>query len=182
MMMKKILTLLLMLVAMAHANAQYMQSEQDTLRITLTNNKVYDYIWGNFQGLSFSSDFSKMAVVLPDNEITYDLDKVKSIRFYNRYSNPEVVLKAQNTGTYDGLFQLSAYPDQMFYFIACLASDEMFAGGGIQDRRPHEYDLLINGMNHSGLMTTWDLYYKAIYNANSAIVHLQNLPPEVSSA
>ena len=182
MMMKKILTLLLMLVAMAHANAQYMQSEQDTLRITLTNNKVYDYIWGTFQGLSFSSDFSKMAVVLPDNEITYDLDKVKSIRFYNRYSNPEVVLKAQNTGTYDGLFQLSAYPDQMFYFIACLASDEMFAGGGVQDRWIHEYDLLMNGTNHSALFTSWTLYYQAIANANSSIVHLQNLPPEVSSA
>ena len=100
-MMKKILTVLLMLVAMANANAQYMQYEQDTLRITLTNNRVYDYIWGNFSSLSFSPDFTKMAIMYADNEITYDLDKVKSIRFYNRYSNPEVVLKAQGSGTYD---------------------------------------------------------------------------------
>ena len=79
-MMKKLFTLLLMLVAMVCANAQYMPQEQDTLRITMTNNKVHDYIWGSFQKLSFSSDFSKMAVVYPDNEISYDLDKVKSIR------------------------------------------------------------------------------------------------------
>jgi hypothetical protein len=181
-MIKKIFTLLLMLVAVANANAQYLQYEQDTLRITLTNNRVYDYIWGNFQKLNFSSDFSKMAVVLPDNEIYYDLDKVKSIRFYNRYSNPEVVLKAQGSGTYDWLFQLSAYPEQMFYFISCLASDEMFGGSGLVDRVTHEYDLLINGWNHSALFTSWNLYLQAIYNANSSIVHLQNLPPEVSSA
>ena len=75
-MIKKIFTLLLMLVAVANANAQYLQYEQDTLRITLTNNRVYDYIWGNFQKLNFSSDFSKMAVVLPDNEIYYDFVQV----------------------------------------------------------------------------------------------------------
>ena len=182
MMMKKLFTLLLMLVAMVHANAQYMPQEQDTLRITMTNNKVHDYIWGSFQKLSFSPDFSKMAVVYPDNEITYDLDKVQSIRFYNRYSNPEVVLKAQGSGTYDWLFQLSANPEDMFYFIACLASDEMFGGGGVQDRWIHEYDLLMNGSNHSGLFNAWTIYYQAIANANSSIGHLQNLPPEVSSA
>lgn len=181
-MMKKILTVLLMLVCMTGARAQYLQQEQDTLRITLTNNKVYDYIWGDFRGVSFSPDFTTMAIKYYDNDISYDLSKVKSIRFYNRYSNPEVVLKGQNTGTYEGLFQLTANTDLMYYFISCLASDEMLAGGGMQDRRTHEYDLLINGMNRSGLMTTWDLYYQAIYNANSAIVHLQNLPPEVSSA
>ena len=171
-----------MLVAVANANAQYMQYEQDTLRITLTNNRVYDYIWGNFQSLSFSPDFSKMSVVNYDNEISYDLDKVKSIRFYNRYSNPEVVLKAHGSGTYNGLFQLSAYPQHMFYLISCLASDEMFGGGGVQDRNMHEYDLLINGWNSSSLMSSWNLYYQVIANANSSIVYLQNLPPEVSSA
>ena len=181
-MIKKILTVLLMLVVAAGANAQYIQQQQDTLRITLMNNKVYNYLWGNFRGLSFSPDFTKMAIVEADNEVTYDLSKVKSIRFYNRYSNPEVVLKAQGSGTYEGLFQLSAYPEQMYYLISCLASDEMFAGGGLQDRQMHEYDLLANGLNRSGLGSTWDLYYQAIYNANASVVHLQNLPPEVSSA
>ena len=78
-MMKKIFTVLLMLVAVVCANAQYMQYEQDTLRITMTNNQVHDYIWGNFQSLSFSPDFTKMSVVNADNEVSYDLDKVKSI-------------------------------------------------------------------------------------------------------
>ena len=182
MMIKKILTVLLMLVAMMDVKAQYMQQEQDTLRITLMNDKVYDYIWGNFWRINFSSDFTKMSIVEADNEITYDMNNVKSIRFYNRYSNPEVVLKAQESGTYDGLFRLSAYPENMFYFISCLASDEMFGGGGTLDRQIHEYDLLIDGTNSSALRIAWDLYYQAIYNVNASIVHLQNLPPETSGA
>ena len=182
MMMKRILTVLLMFVVVTEANAQYLQQEQDTLRITMKNNKVHDFIWGDFKRVDFSMDYTKVIVKEEDKDISFDLDNVKSIRFYNHFSNPEVVLKAQGSGAYDGLFQLSAYPKQMFFFISCLASDEMFGGGLSQSHEIHEYDLLMNGFNGSNLRGSWDNYYKSIFNVNTSILQLQNLPPEVSIA
>ena len=182
MMMKKILTMLLMFVVVAEANAQFLQQEQDTLRITMRNDKVHDFIWGTFKSVDFSTDYTKVMVKEEDKDVSFDLDNVKSIRFYNRFSNPEVVLKAKGSGTYDGLFQLSEYPERMFYIISCVASDEMFGGGGTFDHQIHEYDLLMNGANRSCLKYAWEYYYQAIFNVNTSIVHLQNLPPEVSIA
>ena len=185
-MIKKLLTALLMLVVITGANAQIMQQQKDTLRVTTMDNKLHDFIlYGDkYESVNFSSDYTTMVFRDDwyDTETVFDLKNVKSVRFYNRFSNPQVLLKAQGSGVYDGLFQLSAWPEQMFYFISCLASDEMFGGGGLQDMQVKEYDLLTHGLNRGSLNTAWDVYYQAIYNANAAIVHLQNLPPEVSSA
>ena len=67
------------------------------------------------------------------------------------------LLKQEKTGAYEGLYYQSAAPTSMFYFISCLASDEMLGGGGINDKSFHELDLL-----DCDVTDAWDNYKEYI--------------------
>ena len=55
----------------------------------------YNFLFGDVRSLDFS-DASKVFVNFYDNTFAgYPLSDVKSFRFYNRWSNPDVLLKAQ---------------------------------------------------------------------------------------
>jgi len=174
-MMKKLLTALFAIVALS-VNAQLPQ-QYDTLRITTNDGLRHDYLFGNVQSLEFSDD-SKVFVNFYDNTFAgYPLSDVKSFRFYNRWSNPDVLLKAQYSGAYEGLFAATVQPFSLLPMVSCLASDEMLGGGGSVDYMFFGTDLLAS--SHYPKAEVWDIYYKAIDDVNNAIVQLKSLPAEV---
>ena len=70
----------------------------------------HNFLFGDVRSLDFS-DASKVFVNFYDNSfIEYQLSDVESFRFYNRWSNPHVLLKAQYTGAYEGLFSTTVQP------------------------------------------------------------------------
>ena len=176
--MKKLLIALFSIVALS-VSAQIPQ-QQDTLRIITSNNQRYDYLFGNVKSLEFS-DNSKVLINFYDNTFAgFPLSDVKSFRFYNRWSNPLVLLKAQSTGAYEGLFSTTVEPFALFYLISCLASDEMLGGGGLADNLFHGTDLLSSAVYPSDYV--WNAYYKSIEDVNNAITQLQFMPSEVSKS
>jgi len=82
------------------------------------------------------------------------------------------LLKEPKTGAYEGLFYQSADPCNMNYFISCLASDEMFGGGGVNDKSLHCIDLL-----DIDLTTAWNNYKEYITNTNNVIQKIRDLQP-----
>lgn len=87
------------------------------------------------------------------------------------------LLKHEKTGAYEGLYYQSAAPTSMFYFISCLASDEMLGGGGINDKSLHELDLL-----DCDVTDAWDNYKEYITNTNTVIQQIKNLQPGLKDA
>ena len=84
------------------------------------------------------------------------------------------LLLQQRTGAYEGLFYQSAYPSSMFYFVSCLASDEMLGGGGFYDPFG-KIDLLTDNPTTAD---AWNGYLTNIRNTNDAIKAIQALKPE----
>ena len=84
------------------------------------------------------------------------------------------LLLQQRTGAYEGLFYQSAYPSSMFYFVSCLASDEMLGGGGFYDPFG-KIDLLTD---NPATADAWNGYLTNIRNTNDAIKAIQALKPE----
>ena len=107
-MMKKLLLALVTLVAWS-VSGQVPQ-QYDTLRITTMNGQQYNYLFGNVKSLEFL-DNSKVFINFYDNSFAgFPWSDVKSIRFHNRYSNPDVLLKAQESGAYEGLYAATYNP------------------------------------------------------------------------
>ena len=106
--MKKLLIALFSIVALS-ASAQIPQ-QQDTLRIITTDDRRHDYLFGNVKSLEFP-DNSKVFINFYDNTFAgFPMSDVKSIRFYNRWSNPDVLLKAQESGAYEELYAATYNP------------------------------------------------------------------------
>ena len=127
--MKKLLISLFTIVALS-VSAQIPQ-QGDTLRIITTNDQRHDYLFGNVKSLEFL-DNSKVFINFYDNTFAgFPWTDVKSLTFHNRYSNPDVLLKAQESGAYEGLYAATYNPFALLYMVSCIASDEMLAGGGM---------------------------------------------------
>ena len=177
--MKKLLIALFSIVALS-ASAQIPQ-QQDTLRIITTDDRRHDYLFGNVKSLEFP-DNSKVFINFYDNTFAgFPMSDVKSIRFYNRWSNPDVLLKAQESGAYEGLYAATYNPFALLYMVSCIASDEMLAGGGLQDHYFHGADLLIPEYYYSR-DDVWQTYYKSIGDVNNAIAQLESMPSEVKKS
>lgn len=173
--MKKLLIALFSIVALS-VSAQVLQ-QQDTLRITTMNGRQYDYLFGNVRSVEFQ-DHSKLFVNFYDNTFAgFPWSDVKSLSFHNRWSSPNVLLKAQSTGAYEGLFKATEEPYGLLYMISCIASDEMLGGGGLQDRLFSGTDLLVSANYPKN--DVWNTYYNAIASVNNAIVQLQYVPSSV---
>lgn len=174
--MKKLFIALFAFVALS-VSAQVPQ-QGDTLRITTSNGQQYNYLFGNVKSLEFL-DNSKVFINFYDNSFAgFPWSDVKSIRFYNRWSNPDVLMKAQDSGAYEGLYAATYNPFALLYMLSCIASDEMLAGGGLQDHYFHGADLLIPEYYYSR-DEIWQTYYKSIGDVNNAIAQLESMPFEV---
>lgn len=83
------------------------------------------------------------------------------------------------TAIYNNLNQVSATPQQSFYYYAELASDDRLGGGGFNDQLMQAEDLLMNST-----VSMYDQFYKdrykGIYSANFAIETLPNCAGAVS--
>jgi len=173
--MKKLLLALLTFVALS-VSAQIPQ-QYDTLRITTVNGRQHDYLFGNVKSLEISNN-SKLWVNFPDDSFEgFPLSDVQSVRFYNRWSNPDVLLKTKESGAYEGLYAATNNPFALLYMVSCIASDEMLAGGSLQDYTFHGTDLLVPGTYPKD--EVWNVYYKAIGDVNNAIAQLDFMPAEV---
>ena len=176
--MKKLFIALFAFIALG-VNAQIPQ-QGDTLRIITSDNVRHDYLFDFVKSLELY-DNSKVTVNFYDNTSDrYSWKDVKSLRFYNRWSDPDALLKAQSTGAYEGLFSSTVQPFGLLYMVSCLASDEMLGGGGLQDHYFHGLDLLDPTAYPRD--EVWKNYYKAIANVNNAIAQLQFMPAEVKSS
>ena len=177
-MMKKLLTALFAIVALS-VNAQIPQ-QGDTLRVTTNDGQQHNYLFGNIKNLEFSDD-SKVFINFYDNTfVGYQMNDVKSFRFYNRWSNPDVLLKAEYTGAYEGLFTTTVVPYGLLPMVSGLASDEMLGGGGLMDSENFATDLLAPAAYPKNIV--WEAYYTAIGNVNNAIVQLKSMPAEVQKS
>ena len=173
--MKKLLIAILAIVTLS-VSAQIPQ-QTDTLRVTTTNGQQYDYVFGNVKSVEFL-DNSKVFINFYDNSFAgFPWSDVKSLRFYNRWSNPDVLLKAQESGVYEGLYAATTNPFALLYMVSSIASDEMLGGGGLADNMFHGTDLLVSGFYPKD--DVWNVYYKTIGDVNNAIAQLQCLPADV---
>ena len=173
--MKKLLIILFTIVALS-VSAQIPQQD-DTLRVITTNGQRHNYIFGNVKSLEFL-DNSKVFINFYDNSFAgFPWSDVKSLSFRSRYSNPNALLKAQESGAYEGLHAATADPYALLYMVSCIASDEMLAGGGLQDYLFHGIDLLSSVDYPKD--DVWNVYYKTIGDINNAIAQLDFIPKEV---
>lgn len=88
------------------------------------------------------------------------------------------LLFTPRSGAYEGLYYQSATPFYMFYFLSCLASDEMLGGGGRNDSF-NAIDLLSGSLDMS---KAWDGYQTNIQNTNEAIRQILDLQSELRDA
>lgn len=88
---------------------------------------------------------------------------------------PETVTDAEQmiTGIYSNLNYSSANPHQSYYYVAELASDDRFGGGGENDKLMQSLDLIMNN-GSSMLETFWETRYTGIFRSNMAIETLDN--------
>ena len=80
-------------------------------------------------------------------------------------------------GIYENLNQVNATPQQSFYYLSMLASDDNLGGGGTNDRLMQAMDLLLNYQND---MTRqfWVDRYQGINRANSLLSGISNIQLE----
>jgi hypothetical protein len=176
--MRKLLITLFSIVALS-VSAQIPQQE-DTLRIITSNGQQHEYLFGNVKSLEFSGN-SKLFINFYDNTFAgFPWSDVKSLSFHNRYSNPDVLLKAQESGAYEGLYAATYNPFALLYMVSCIASDEMLGGGGLQDNMFHGPDLLSSVAYPKD--EVWNVYYKTIGYVNNAIAQLDFMPAEVKKS
>ncbi len=72
------------------------------------------------------------------------------------------------TAVYSTLNLTCEYPQESYWYAANLASDDMFGGGGENDKLMQAVDLMMN-YGTSMLEDYWEARYKGIYRANMAI-------------
>lgn len=81
--------------------------------------------------------------------------------------------KKSLTGIYSTLSAAISTPEETHFYMAELASDDRFGGGGENDKHMQGYDHLMN--TKPNLMGTyWEARYRGIFRANMALETLQN--------
>ncbi len=177
--MKKFLSIALAACAFAHADAQYIYTlpYPDTLRINQTSGVVKQYLSTDVDNIDFS-DSKKIVINTNDGKSTsYYRSSIDNMRFYNRYSNPNTLLKTERFGAYEGLFRAdNCRKFDTYYLVACLASDDMLGGGGIQDYWPG-IDYLTSVPNH--FLGFEQATYETIGKINELIKKVDQMPAEV---
>jgi len=88
---------------------------------------------------------------------------------------PQTVTDAQQmiTGIYSNLNYAAAAPGSSSFFVAELAADDRFGGGGENDKMWQALDLMMNA-GPSMLQDFWNVRYKGIFRTNMAIATLDN--------
>ena len=88
---------------------------------------------------------------------------------------PQTVTDAEQmlTAIYADLNLGAASPGSSYYYVAELAADDRFGGGGENDKATQAVDLLMN-YGSSMLEDFWTARYKGIFRANTAIATLDN--------
>ena len=88
---------------------------------------------------------------------------------------PQTVTDAEQmlTAVYADLNLGAASPASSYYYVAELAADDRFGGGGENDKATQAVDLLMN-YGSSMLEDFWTARYKGIFRANTAIATLDN--------
>ena len=104
-----------------------------------------------------------------------DLD-TNDLMHKNTSNYPQGVVDAQQVvaGIYNNLNVTNANPGSSFLFVANLASDDRFGGGGVNDRLFQSVDLLMSS-NTDLLRQHWIDRYIGIFRANVAIETLGNV-------
>ena len=93
----------------------------------------------------------------------------------NTSNYPKTVVDAQQVvaGIYNNLSVVNQNPGGSFLFVAELASDDRFGGGGVNDRLFQAEDLMLSsGVNQNEQF--WKDRYVGIFRANNAIETLSN--------
>ena len=104
-----------------------------------------------------------------------DIDDVKNI---NEMSTENFPVSAEDgeavlAGIYENLNATHAYPQESFLYYACLASDDQYGGGGVNDKLMQAMDLITN-YNADMTNNFWSLRYEGINRANTLIQALPN--------
>lgn len=178
--MKKIITLCLSALACANASAQYIYSlpDPDTLKVTMNTGATQRFLSTDIADINFS-DPKKIVVNTYINQgeglqaHSYFRNSLKDLRFSSRYSDPTKLLTTGHFGAYEGLFFANNDYSNTYYLYACLASDEMLGGGGLQDHWAR-YDFLAGQkVNFSAFER---LSYEAVAQINKLIKLAEQQP------
>ncbi|WP_418894106.1 RagB/SusD family nutrient uptake outer membrane protein [Limibacterium fermenti] len=99
----------------------------------------------------------------------------ESYTMQNSSNFPMTLEDAQKslTGIYSTLSAAISYPQDTHFYMAELASDDRFGGGGENDKDMQGFDHLMN-TKPSRLGTFWEARYKGIFRANTALETLNN--------
>lgn len=176
---KVLLSLALAVVGFVGANAQYLLDlgTPDTLKITQTSGNVMQYLSSDINNIDFT-DPKKVTINTWNGGVnSFYRNSISNMRFYNRYSNPWVLLKEKTFGAYESLFLNTYNTDRSFFFIASLASDEMLGGGGLMDAWKNDDYLCFNNAIFS---YTFNSAYSSIEQINKLIDHIDNLPSDIN--
>jgi hypothetical protein len=174
--MRKLLVILTAALSMNAAAQNYLQDEPDTMRVTWQDNGSSDYLLGkDYYQIDFTSP-DALKLWLSRGQESLNRPDIRQIRFYNRYSNPQKLLKGYEESAYNSLFYTQERPEATFFMVACLCGDEMLGGGGRYDEW-WKLDLLCPDAL-ANATSTWDQYYSAIAKVNTVMEKLTMLPPE----
>lgn len=176
--MKKIFLFTLTAFVFANASAQFLYtlSAPDTLQINYNSSTDKRYLSTDIKDIDFSDD-KKIVVNKTNNQSdTYYRNSLQNIRFISRYSSPKTLLSEERFGAYEGLFYTNYQYYNSFYFLSCLASDEMLGGGGIADPWAG-FDYLSANINEFKAFET--ATYESVYKINELIKKVDQLPEEV---
>ncbi|MCD7975988.1 MAG: RagB/SusD family nutrient uptake outer membrane protein [Tannerellaceae bacterium] len=77
------------------------------------------------------------------------------------------------TGVYATLSEVTSNAQDSYYYMAELAADERFGGGGENDKQMQAYDKLMN-FGADMMLTFWEGRYKGIYRANNGLETVGN--------
>lgn len=177
---KFFLSMILACVAFVYADAQYLYtlSNPDTMKIKLESGDVVKYLSTDVMNVNFKDPKSITITTFDGNEYKYDRSSIIDISFSNRYSNPAYLLTAERFGAYEGLFVTNNCRDyDTFYLLSCLASDEMYGGGGIMDDW-HGYDFLAQ-KRISPFASLENATYETIFKINELIKKVEVFPSDV---
>jgi len=79
------------------------------------------------------------------------------------------------TGVYNSLNLFMANVTSSYYYIATLACDDQFGGGGVNDKNPEAFHHLMY-TDRDMLEGLWESHYTGIARANAALAALDELP------
>ncbi|MCC8094258.1 MAG: RagB/SusD family nutrient uptake outer membrane protein [Tannerellaceae bacterium] len=77
------------------------------------------------------------------------------------------------TGVYTTLNKVTTNAQDSYYYMAELAADERFGGGGENDKKMQAYDKLMN-FGTDMMLTFWEGRYEGIYRANNGLETVGN--------